>query len=91
MRRGHLVFDCPSCCVPPLTHIQASTQRITALLNYDFACILHPCYEFLHSFDGAGDQFRGWFADDAGEQAALRNAKLHGFPSPVPQSSSNGV
>ncbi|KAF1837266.1 hypothetical protein BDW02DRAFT_595765 [Decorospora gaudefroyi] len=36
----------------------ASTQRITALIDYDFACILHPSYEFLRSFSGAGGQFQ---------------------------------
>ncbi|KAF2186234.1 hypothetical protein K469DRAFT_726298 [Zopfia rhizophila CBS 207.26] len=51
----------------------ASTQRITALIDYDFACILHPSYEFLRSFSGAGD------------------AKLHGFPSPLPENTEDGV
>ncbi|KAI1499764.1 kinase-like domain-containing protein [Biscogniauxia marginata] len=69
----------------------ASTHRITALIDYDFACIMHPSYEFLRSFDGAGGQFRGWSGDEAGEQAALRKAKLHGFPSPLPQSTEDGV
>ncbi|KAI1078276.1 phosphotransferase enzyme family-domain-containing protein [Whalleya microplaca] len=69
----------------------ASTHRITALIDYDFACIMHPSYEFLRSFDGAGGQFRGWSGDEAGEQAALRKAKLHGFPSPLPQSIEDGV
>ncbi|CAJ2508321.1 Uu.00g133470.m01.CDS01 [Anthostomella pinea] len=69
----------------------SSTQRITALLDYDFTCIMHPSYEFLRSFDGAGGQFRGWSADEAGEQAVLRNAKLHGFPSPLPQPTNDGV
>jgi hypothetical protein len=45
---------------------------------------MNPSYEFLRSFDGAGGQFRGWSGDEAGEQAALRNAKLYGFPSPLP-------
>ncbi|KAI8623374.1 hypothetical protein F5Y19DRAFT_468535 [Xylariaceae sp. FL1651] len=58
----------------------ASTGRITALIDYDFACIMHPSYEFLRSFDNA-----------AGEQAALREAKLHGFPSPLPQSTKDEV
>ncbi|XXG94149.1 hypothetical protein Hte_000401 [Hypoxylon texense] len=69
-----------------------STQRVTALIDYDFSCILHPSYEFLRSFDGAGGQFRGWSGDDeAGQQAALRAAKLHGFPSPLPESTKDGV
>ncbi|OBT53862.1 hypothetical protein VE04_06560 [Pseudogymnoascus sp. 24MN13] len=35
------------------------STRITALIDYDFACISHPSYEFLRSFDGAGGQFGG--------------------------------
>jgi len=54
------------------------------LIDYDFATILHPSYEFLRSFSGAGGQFRGWYVDEEGDEAALRNAKLHGFPSPLP-------
>ncbi|KAI0107221.1 kinase-like domain-containing protein [Nemania sp. FL0031] len=68
-----------------------STRRITALIDYDFACILHPSYEFLRSFDGAGGQFRGWSGDEASERAALRNFKLHGFPSPLPPSTEDGI
>ncbi|KAI0550663.1 hypothetical protein F4679DRAFT_594575 [Xylaria curta] len=68
-----------------------STHRITALLDYDFACIMHRSYEFLRSFDGAGGQFRGWSGDEASEQAALRNAKLNGFPSPLPPSTGDGI
>lgn len=52
---------------------------------------MHPSYEFLRSFDGAGGQFRGWFGDEASEQAALREAKLHGFPSPLPPTTKDGV
>ncbi|KAI0898664.1 hypothetical protein F4806DRAFT_507438 [Annulohypoxylon nitens] len=68
-----------------------STGRITALLDYDFACIMHPSYEFLRSFDGAGGQFRGWSSDEASEQAMLRKFKLHGFPSSLPQPVEGGV
>ncbi|KAH9891373.1 phosphotransferase enzyme family-domain-containing protein [Xylariomycetidae sp. FL2044] len=68
-----------------------STQRLTGLIDYDFACILHPSYEFLRSFDGAGGRFQGWSGDEAGEQTALRKAKLHGFPSPLPPSTEDGV
>jgi hypothetical protein len=63
----------------------ASTQRITALVDYDFACILHPSYEFLRSFSGAGGQFQGWDDINSSEQTALRDAKLHGFPSVLPE------
>ena len=65
----------------------ATTQCITALLDYDFACVSHPSYEFLRSFDGHGGQLRGWSGEECSEQLALRDAKLHGFPSPLPQSS----
>ncbi len=61
-----------------------ASGRITGLIDYDFATILHPSYEFLRSFSGAGGQFRGWYVDEEGDEAALRNAKLHGFPSPLP-------
>jgi hypothetical protein len=58
--------------------------RITGLTDYDFATILHPSYEFLRSFNNAGGQFRGWYVDEESDEAALREAKLHGFPSPLP-------
>ncbi|KAF7587875.1 hypothetical protein BBP40_006611 [Aspergillus hancockii] len=69
----------------------ATTKRITALIDYDFACILHPLYEIVRSFDGAGGQLRGWSGDEGSEQSALREAKLQGFPSPLPQSAKDGV
>lgn len=67
------------------------SQRITALLDYDFACISHISYEFLRSFDGSGGRFLNWSGDENSEQMVLRNAKLRGFPSPLPQSSEEGV
>ncbi|TAQ88973.1 hypothetical protein B7494_g2714 [Chlorociboria aeruginascens] len=69
----------------------ARSGRITALIDYDFACISHPSYEFFRSFDGAGGQFRGWSGDEASDQTALRDAKLHGFPSPLPQATLSEV
>lgn len=60
------------------------------MIDYDFSSILHPSYEFLRSFLGAGGQFRGWCGDEGGEQAALSEARLHGFPSPLPQSTEDG-
>ncbi|KAF2763253.1 hypothetical protein EJ05DRAFT_506868 [Pseudovirgaria hyperparasitica] len=71
--------------------IDPSTLRITGLIDYDFSSILHPSYEYLRSFLGAGGQFRGWCGEEGGEQAALTEARLHGFPSPLPQSTENGV
>ncbi|KFY49725.1 hypothetical protein V495_00484 [Pseudogymnoascus sp. VKM F-4514 (FW-929)] len=61
----------------------ATSNRVTALIDYDFACISHPLYEFLRSFDGAGGQFKGWSSDEASDAMALRDAKLHGFPLPL--------
>lgn len=52
---------------------------------------MHPSYEFLRSFSGAGGQFQGWFDVESSEQTALRDAKLHGFPSPLPQGTQDGV
>ncbi|OBT74016.1 hypothetical protein VF21_06022 [Pseudogymnoascus sp. 05NY08] len=69
----------------------ATSNRVTALIDYDFACISHPSYEFLRSFDGAGGQFRGWSTDEASDAMALRHAKLHGFPSPLPPTMKDGV
>jgi hypothetical protein len=62
----------------------ASSGHITGLIDYDFSCILHPSYEFLRSFDGVGGQFRGWSGIEGREQKALKEAKLHGFPDPLP-------
>ncbi|KAF2787366.1 hypothetical protein K505DRAFT_343006 [Melanomma pulvis-pyrius CBS 109.77] len=69
----------------------STSGHITALLDYDFAWVSHPSYEFLRSFDGAGGQFRGWSDDEDSEQTALRKAKLHGFPSPLSQATKDGV
>ncbi|ORY70468.1 uncharacterized protein BCR38DRAFT_107309 [Pseudomassariella vexata] len=64
------------------------TGHITALLDYDFASIMHPAYEFFRSFSGNGGQLTGWLGDTTiqeKESAAIRNAKLSGqFPSPLP-------
>ena len=68
----------------------STSGRNTALIDYDFSAVSHPSYEFLRSFDGAGGQFRGWTDDEEREQAALRHAKLHGFPSPLPPTKENG-
>ncbi|KAI1747935.1 hypothetical protein F4782DRAFT_390828 [Xylaria castorea] len=67
-----------------------STQRITGLIDYDFACVLHPSYEFLRSLGDAGGQFRGWSSDEASEEELLRKAKLYGFPSPLPVTTEGG-
>ncbi|KAH6706268.1 hypothetical protein BKA61DRAFT_646171 [Leptodontidium sp. MPI-SDFR-AT-0119] len=65
-----------------------TTGRITAFLDYYFASILHPAYEFFRSFGSNGGQFLGWSGDTTLQEIeaeALRNAKLTGqFPSPLP-------
>lgn len=63
---------------------------ITGLVDYDFATIMHPLHEFLSSFDSTGGQFRGWDDDEESGNAALRNAKLYGFPSPLPPTNADG-
>jgi hypothetical protein len=68
-----------------------NTKKIIALIDYDFSCVSHPSYEFLRSFDGLVGQFRGWSADDDEEQQKLHDAKLNGFPSPLPASLADGV
>jgi len=67
-----------------------NSGRITALLDFDFATISHPAYEFFCSFDGAGCQFPSWMVNEESEMAALRDAKLHGFPSPLPETKDDG-
>lgn len=67
------------------------TLQITALLDYDFSSVSHPSYEFLRSFDGYVGQFKGWSGNDDSEELALHDAKLHGFPSPLPASTEDGV
>ena len=65
--------------------------RVTALLDFDFASISHPSYEFLRSFDSNGPQILGLSGEEDAEELQLRDAKLHGFPSPLPTSSKGGV
>jgi hypothetical protein len=64
--------------------------RVTGLIDYDFATILHLSYEFPRSFYGAGGQFRGWYVDEESDEAALRHAKLYEFPSPLPPTKTAG-
>ncbi|KAM3155009.1 hypothetical protein ABEW05_004469 [Botrytis cinerea] len=60
-----------------------ATYRVTALLDYDFANILHPAHEFFQSFGTSGGQFLGWSRDKEAE--VLRTSQLTGlFPSPLP-------
>ncbi|KAJ5784113.1 uncharacterized protein N7518_009790 [Penicillium psychrosexuale] len=70
-----------------------SSGRITGLIDYDFSCVLHPSHEFLCSFGGVGGKFGGWPGIEAREERALKEAKLHGFPDPLPddQQGSEGV
>ncbi|CCD42880.1 hypothetical protein BofuT4_P071760.1 [Botrytis cinerea T4] len=54
-----------------------ATYRVTALLDYDFANILHPAHEFFQSFGTSGVQFLGWSRDKEAE--VLRTSQLTGF------------
>ncbi|KAL2071286.1 hypothetical protein VTL71DRAFT_12521 [Oculimacula yallundae] len=74
----HLDLNTMNLLIDPLTH------RINALIDWDFSAILHPSYEFLHSFSGCGEQLPGWSTSFS--SLALRELKLHGFPSPLPNS-----
>ena len=67
------------------------SRRITALLDYDFACVSHPSQEFFRSMHDFGGQFQGWSGDEDSEQLVVQEAQLHGFPSPLPKSSEDGV
>lgn len=61
----------------------AKTKRITAILDFDFACITHPAHEFFVSFAGTGGPLSDWSSDPS--EAALRDANLTGvFPEPLP-------
>ncbi|KLU87122.1 hypothetical protein MAPG_06127 [Magnaporthiopsis poae ATCC 64411] len=67
--------------------VDPSSARITALLDYDFSSIQHPCYDFLRSIDPDWGQMPEWIKDQPDEDGsvALRRAKLNGtFPSPLP-------
>lgn len=71
-----------------------STGNITALLDYDFASILHPAYEFFRSFSDIGGRLSGRLVGTTSQEkeaAALRTAKLTGrFPSPLPVFAESG-
>ncbi|KAI0395070.1 phosphotransferase enzyme family-domain-containing protein [Xylariaceae sp. FL0594] len=64
------------------------TGRITALLDFDFATISHPAYEFFRSFGNIGGNLAGWKGKETPEHeesAKLQKAQLEGkFPSPLP-------
>lgn len=51
---------------------------------------MHPSYKFLRSFTGTSGQLRGWSSDEESDEAALREAKLHGYPWPLPESKPGG-
>lgn len=56
------------------------------MLDFDTAWVSHPSFEFLRSFYGLGGTFYGWEPKHSDERRALMEAKLHGFPSPLPAS-----
>lgn len=61
----------------------ASSGRITALLDYDFSSVLHPSQEFFASFRDVG----GHLPPVSSGSSTFRAAKLSGdFPEPLPPS-----
>ncbi|KAJ5593541.1 hypothetical protein N7537_010445 [Penicillium hordei] len=62
----------------------ASSGRITALIDYELSCITHPSYEFFRSFDGFGGRIRGCSVIEGRKEMSLDEAMLHGFPDPLP-------
>lgn len=67
-----------------------SSGSITGLVDYDFSCVLHPSYEFFHSFGRFGGRLGGWSGIEGREERALKKAKLHGFPDPLPTDLQDG-
>ena len=55
-----------------------ATDSLTALLDFDFASITHPAYEFFRSFGTTGGQFSGWSGNKTPRELALWTAKLTG-------------
>jgi hypothetical protein len=68
-----------------------SSGRITAVLDYDFASILHLIYEFLRSFDGAGGQFRGWSGEKKDRRHGAQKCQTQQLPLPLPTSKEDGI
>ena len=69
--------------------VDVASGQVTALLDFDTACVSHPSFEFLRSFYGLGGGFCEWdpHTDNEEEERALLQAKLTGsFPSPLPES-----
>lgn len=58
--------------------VDPDSGKINALIDYDFASVLHPSFEFLRSFDGAGDGFHRPHEDEEGQYPIWREAKLTG-------------
>ncbi|SMQ51036.1 unnamed protein product [Zymoseptoria tritici ST99CH_3D7] len=66
--------------------VDVASGQITGVLDFDTAWVSHPSFEFLRSFYGLGGTFYGWEPKHSDERRALMEAKLHGFPSPLPAS-----
>ena len=62
----------------------ASTMRLTALLDFDFSHIATFADEFFRSLGADIGQFPS--SRESGEPLALRTAMLTGFPDPLPPS-----
>ena len=57
--------------------IDPSTNKLTALLDFDFACIAHPAHEFLVSLQDLGGNVMGPYGEDPTE-GKLSQALLSG-------------
>ncbi|KAI1817528.1 kinase-like domain-containing protein [Poronia punctata] len=64
------------------------TNRLTALLDFDFSTITHPAHEYLRSLHDVGGQiigYKGSTTPEHFEAMALQKAQITGiFPSPLP-------
>ncbi|RAL00484.1 phosphotransferase family protein [Aspergillus ibericus CBS 121593] len=64
--------------------ISPTTHKLTALLDFDFACIAHPAHEFLVSLQDLGGNIMGPYGEDP-TQGKLSAALLSGdFSEEVP-------
>ncbi|KAI9673234.1 MAG: hypothetical protein M1817_003097 [Caeruleum heppii] len=67
--------------------VDGKTQRLTAILDFDWAQVSGVAEEFLHSLGDVYGKVPGPYSNDS-DQLALRQAVLHGFPDPLPSSKS---
>lgn len=65
--------------------VDRDTQRITAILDFDWAQVSGVAEEFFRSFGNIYGELPGPYSNQT-EQLALRHAFLQGFPNPLPSS-----